>query len=88
MKRTFDLGSIWFVINQNEDKIKWIEEHDVREGGAINKPENVSWEDFFVNTVVNRCSGEDYKKEIEKLARDFFIPKTKILHINLKNKNI
>jgi hypothetical protein len=73
MKRTFNLGgSIWFYLCYDSNNIlKYVEEHDYRCGGVVHPSNGQSLENLFVETVVNRASGDEYKEIVRIKAIDF-----------------
>jgi len=84
MIRTFNNGPhIWFILHFDDQGVMTaLEEHDWREGGHINKNVGKSWEQTFVEEAVNRCSGEEYKAKVRKLAEDFLVSDVKDIDIS------
>jgi len=59
---------IWFVLHMNErNEIKGLEEHDMREGGSMTKPQGITWKEFFIERVKSRSDASSHLEEAEQL---------------------
>lgn len=61
---------VWFYLDVKDTSIVGMEEHDWYSGGVVQKPDFLTWKEFFVESVKDRCSA-DYRAKGEVLAIDF-----------------
>ena len=71
--RRLNLNShIWFMLHYNKfDDVCGVEEHDMYAGGLIAQDQNKTWGETFINAVVSRASGDEYKKKVRDAAEAF-----------------
>jgi hypothetical protein len=65
---------IWFYLDYDGTGVMCaLEDHDIRDGGRVNRPDNLSWEEFFLRSVRDRMpKGEsEYTKYVMDQAMRF-----------------